>query len=226
MPADAIVAENLTKQYDSAAKAVFALDGVSLTIRPGERVALLGKSGSGKSTFLNLLGGIDRPTAGRLQVAGRALDRLNDRELADFRATMVGMVFQSFNLIPSRTALDNVALPLIFTGHARRARLAQARGALAAVGLEDRSDHQPAQLSGGECQRVAIARALVNRPPLLLADEPTGNLDSSTARDIMSLISRHIAETAGTLILVTHDEELAATHTDRILRLKDGQLLN
>jgi len=226
MSVDAIVAENLTKRYDSSATPVVALRGVTLAIRQGERVALLGKSGSGKSTLLNMLGGIDRPTTGKLHVAGKSLDRLSDRELANFRATAVGMIFQSFNLIPSRTALDNVALPLIFTGHAPQQRHAAARRALAAVGLHDRADHRPAELSGGENQRVAIARALVNHPSLLLADEPTGNLDSTTAREIMSLISNHVAEAAGTLILVTHDEELAAAHTDRIVRLKDGQLLN
>jgi predicted ABC-type transport system involved in lysophospholipase L1 biosynthesis ATPase subunit len=221
----AIHAADLTKSYGTAAAPVYALRGVSLEIQRGERVALLGKSGSGKSTLLNLVGGLDRPTAGRLHVAGHDLARLSARELACFRSATVGMIFQSFNLIPSRTALQNVELPLIFAGRPRRRRRDEARRALEAVGLAARLHHRPAQLSGGEHQRVAVARALVTRPEILLADEPTGNLDSDTAREVIGLILDHVRADGTTLILVTHDEDLAGTCTGRVLRLKDGQMV-
>jgi predicted ABC-type transport system involved in lysophospholipase L1 biosynthesis ATPase subunit len=214
----------LAKSYGMAAAPVDALRGVSLDIRQGERVALLGKSGSGKSTLLNLIGGLDRPTAGALEVMGRDLGRLPGRELARFRSATVGMIFQSFNLIPSYTALENVELPMVFAGRPPRERRGEARRALEAVGLGARLHHRPAQLSGGENQRVAVARSLVNRPKVLLADEPTGNLDSDTAAEIVALILDHVRAGAATLILVTHDEELAKGYTDRVLRLKDGQL--
>jgi predicted ABC-type transport system involved in lysophospholipase L1 biosynthesis ATPase subunit len=220
----AIRALDLTKSYGSAAAPVAALRGVSLEVQRGERVALLGKSGSGKSTLLNLLGGLDRPSAGSLEVAGRDLRRLSQRELARFRSRAVGMIFQSFNLIMSRTALENVELPMVFAGLPRRQRRAEARRALAAVGLGARLHHRPAQLSGGENQRVAVARSLVNRPEILLADEPTGNLDSSTAREVAGLMLDHVRSSGATLILVTHDEELAAVCTARVLRLKDGEI--
>jgi len=223
-PEIAIRAQELSKSYETATKPVRALDGVSFEIRAGERVALLGKSGSGKSTLLNLLGGLDRATSGNLAVAGQALDRHSSRDLADFRSTTVGMIFQGFNLIPTRTALENVELPMIIAGRSRRQRRADAREALRHVGLEERYMHHPAQLSGGENQRVAIARALVNSPRILLADEPTGNLDSATAQEIVRLMLNHVENTDATLILVTHDEELAASCTSRILRLKDGRL--
>jgi ABC-type lipoprotein export system ATPase subunit len=216
---------DLVKAYGSATAPVYALRGVSLEVGCGERVALLGKSGSGKSTLLNLLGGIDQPTEGRRQVAGHDLEGLSGRELARFRSTAVGMIFQSFNLIPSRTALENVELPMIFAGRPPRARRAEARRALEAVGLGQRLGHRPAQLSGGEAQRVAIARSLVNQPAILLADEPTGNLDSDTAREVMELLIEHVRARGTTLLLVTHDEELARSCTDRVLRLRDGQLL-
>ena len=216
---------DIAKAYGSAAAPVYALRGVSLEVRCGERVALLGKSGSGKSTLLNLLGGIDQPTRGTRQVAGRDLERLSGRELARFRCQAVGMIFQSFNLIPSRTALENVELPMIFAGRPVRQRRAEARSVLEAVGLGQRLHHRPAQLSGGEAQRVAFARALVNQPAILLADEPTGNLDSATAREIMDQLMEHVRARGTTLILVTHDEDLARSCTDRVLRLKDGQLI-
>jgi ABC-type lipoprotein export system ATPase subunit len=219
-------AVDLTKAYGKAHAAVYALKGVSLEIARGERVALLGKSGSGKSTLLNLLGGVDRPTDGGLEVAGRELNRLSSRGLARFRSAAVGMIFQSFNLVPSRTAAQNVELPMIFAGMSRTQRRAEARRALEAVGLGERLEHRPSQLSGGENQRVAIARALVNRPEVLLADEPTGNLDSATAREVMSLITDHLAKSAATLVLVTHDEDLARACTDRVVRLKDGQVVS
>jgi predicted ABC-type transport system involved in lysophospholipase L1 biosynthesis ATPase subunit len=221
----AIRTVDLTKRYGALAAPVFALRGVTLDVARGQRVALLGKSGSGKSTLLNLLGGLDRPTQGRVSVAGYDLDRLSGRGLARFRSASVGMIFQSFNLIPSRTALENVELPMIFAGRPVGERRSAARRALQSVGLAARLDHRPAALSGGENQRVAVARALVNQPMLVLADEPTGNLDSSTARDVMALIVDHVREHNATLVLVTHDEELAAECTTRIVRLKDGELL-
>lgn len=215
---------NLTKCYGAAAAPVEALRQVTFAVPRGQRVALLGKSGSGKSTLLNLLGGLDRPTAGAISVAGRELNRLSGRELARFRSQTVGMIFQSFNLIASRTALENVELPMLFAGVPRRQRRAEARRALDAVGLGARLDHLPAQLSGGESQRVAVARALINRPDVVLADEPTGNLDSATAREVIALILNHVHEHQATLLLVTHDEELARQCTDRVVRLKDGEL--
>jgi predicted ABC-type transport system involved in lysophospholipase L1 biosynthesis ATPase subunit len=216
----------LVKAYGTMAAPVHVLRGVSLEVHRGERVAILGKSGSGKSTLLNLLGGVDQPTSGSLQVAGRNLDRLSGRELAGFRSVAVGMIFQSFNLIPSRTAVENVELPMIFAGRPPRERRGEARRILEAVGLGSRLQHWPAQLSGGEAQRVAIARSLVNRPEILLADEPTGNLDSATSSEVIDLLLERVRAHGTTLLLVTHDEELARRCTDRLVRLKDGQLVS
>jgi len=221
----AIRLTDLKKSFGTASAPVAALRGVSLEVAAGERVAVLGKSGSGKSTLLNLLGGLDRATAGTVEVLGRNLSALSSRELTRHRLTTVGMVFQSFNLIPSRTALENVELPMVFAGRPPRERRAAARQALEAFGLGDRLSHRPAELSGGENQRAAIARALVNRPAVLLADEPTGNLDSSTAGHIMALLTAHVRANGTTLVLVTHDEELARANTDRIVRLHDGQVV-
>ncbi len=221
----AIGTADLVKSYGSAASPVYALRGVNLEIRRGERVSLLGKSGSGKSTLLNLFGGLDRATSGGLCVAGHDIGRLSRRELSRFRSVTVGMIFQSFNLIPSRTAAQNVELPMIFAGRPPKERRALAVQALESVGLRDRLKHRPTEMSGGENQRVAVARALVNRPEIVLADEPTGNLDSDTARAVMDLILAHVISHGATLILVTHDEELAEACTDRVLRLKDGRLI-
>jgi predicted ABC-type transport system involved in lysophospholipase L1 biosynthesis ATPase subunit len=215
----------LTKSYGTNAAPVHALRGITLVIPQGERVALLGKSGSGKSTLLNVLGGLDRPSSGEVHVAGQNLARLSTRELARYRLTTVGMIFQSFNLIASRTAMENVELPMVFAGRPGRERRVIARQALEAVGLGQRQSHRPAELSGGEHQRVAIARALVNNPAILLADEPTGNLDSATAREIVDLLTEHIRAQGTTLVLVTHDEELARRCAERILHMKDGQLI-
>jgi predicted ABC-type transport system involved in lysophospholipase L1 biosynthesis ATPase subunit len=222
----AIRTAGLARSYGSASAPVHALRGVSVEVRRGERVALLGKSGSGKSTLLNLLGGLDRPSAGSVEVGGRDLARLGGNELARHRLATVGMIFQSFNLVPSRTALENVELPMVFAGRPRRERRAAARRALEAVGLGGRLDHRPAELSGGEMQRVAIARALVNGPAVLLADEPTGNLDSATAGEVVALLTAHVRAHGTTLVLVTHDEDLARGCTDRTLRLRDGQLVS
>ena len=224
-PGIAIRTDGLTRSYGAADSPVHALRGVTLGVGRGERVALLGKSGSGKSTLLNLLGGLDRATSGGLSVGGHDLGRLSRRELSRFRSATVGMIFQSFNLIPSRTSLENVELPMIFAGVAPRERRELARAALGSVGLGGRLHHRPGQMSGGENQRVAVARALVNRPEVVLADEPTGNLDSATAREVMGLILDHVKGHGATLVLVTHDEELAAACTDRVVRLKDGQVL-
>jgi ABC-type lipoprotein export system ATPase subunit len=221
----AVQVEDVVKRFGPASSSVFALQGVSLEIRRGERVALLGKSGSGKSTLLNLIGGLDRPTSGCIRAGDRDLARLTADELAAYRLSTAGMIFQAYNLVPSRTALENVELPMILAGRPAGKRRAAARQALAAVGLGERFQHRPPELSGGEHQRVAIARALVNRPKILLADEPTGNLDSATATEIMALLLDHVRRDGTTLIMVTHDEELARQTADRIVRLKDGQVL-
>jgi ABC-type lipoprotein export system ATPase subunit len=214
----------VSRIYGAPGAEVVALRGVSLTVRRGERLALLGKSGSGKSTLLHILGGLDHPSSGVVEVNGLDLARLDARRLAGHRLSTVGFIFQSFNLIAARTALQNVELPLVFAGLPSRQRRDRAREALAAVGLGERLTHRPAELSGGEAQRVAIARALVNEPALVLADEPTGNLDSATAAAIMELLLGHVRRAAATLVLVTHDEELARRSADRIAWLRDGQL--
>jgi predicted ABC-type transport system involved in lysophospholipase L1 biosynthesis ATPase subunit len=216
--------DRVAKTYGTPAAPVHALRRVTLAVARGERLALLGKSGSGKSTLLQLLGGLDRPTAGRVVVADHELAALSADGLARYRLNAVGMVFQAFHLVPSRTALENVELPLIFAGRLPRDRRAAARTALEAVGLGHRLTHRPAELSGGERQRVAIARALVNRPALLLADEPTGNLDSATAAEVMGLVLDHVRAAGVTLVLVTHDEELAERAADRVVHLRDGVL--
>jgi ABC-type lipoprotein export system ATPase subunit len=221
----AVEVEGLAKVFGNPSAPVEALRGISLTVQSGQRVALLGKSGSGKSTLLNLIGGLDRPTTGSIRVAGRELSRLNSNELAQYRLATVGMIFQAYNLIPTRTAIENVELPMILAGRSPPERRAAARQALEAVGLGHRLLHRPVELSGGEHQRVAIARALVNHPEVLLADEPTGNLDSATAGEIMRLLLDHVQLYGTTLILVTHDEELARQSADRIIHMRDGRII-
>jgi putative ABC transport system ATP-binding protein len=215
----------LTKTYHAGSAEVSVLRGIDLTIGDGERVALLGKSGSGKSTLLNLLGGLDRPTSGSIEIGGRDLAGFTADELARHRLATVGMIFQAFHLIPSRTAIENVEMPLVFGGTPRKERLERSRRILEEVGLAHRLDHRPSELSGGERQRVAIARALVNRPKLVLADEPTGNLDSATGKEIVELLTAHLDTHHSTLLLVTHDEELARRCATRILRMADGQVV-
>jgi predicted ABC-type transport system involved in lysophospholipase L1 biosynthesis ATPase subunit len=222
----AVRAINVAKSYGTAATVVHALRGVSLEVRRGEHVALLGKSGSGKSTLLHILAGLDQPTSGEVWLAGRELSRMTPGDLARYRLKKVGMIFQAFNLILSRSAWQNVELPMIFAGVPPRQRREAAREALKAVGLGARLDHRPTELSGGEQQRVAIARALVNRPQILLADEPTGNLDSDTAAVILELLTAHLREHGTTFILVTHDEDLAHRCAERIFRMKDGTMVN
>jgi ABC-type lipoprotein export system ATPase subunit len=221
----AIRLHDVFKLYRTGGAAVAALQGVSLEVRRGERVALLGKSGSGKSTLLNLLGGLDRPTSGDIQVIGQDLARLGGDGLARYRLTAVGMIFQAYNLVASRTALENVELPLVFAGRPPGERRALARRGLEQVGLGHRLGHRPAELSGGEQQRVAIARALVNHPGLVLADEPTGNLDTENADEIMELLTGRVRAEGATLLLVTHDEDLARRYTDRTVRIQDGRLV-
>jgi len=221
-----IAAENVSKTYGGGTSAVAALAGVSFGIPAGQRVAILGKSGSGKSTLMNLIGGLDTPTGGALTVAGKNLGTLTRRQLADFRLESVGFVFQSFHLIGSKSALENVELPLTLAGQPAADRRRVAREMLEAVGLGHRSGHFPPQLSGGERQRVAVARALVNRPAVLLADEPTGNLDSASAAAVMDLLFAQVRDRGMTLVVVTHDEELAGRYAERVIRMADGNILN
>jgi putative ABC transport system ATP-binding protein len=202
---------------------VEALRGVDLEITAGEHVAIVGRSGSGKSTLLALLAGLDRPSSGTVEVAGHELSRLDGDALARYRREQIGIIFQSFNLIATMTACENVALPLAFAGVAATTRLARAQDVLARVGLAHRAGHRPSELSGGEQQRVAVARALVARPQLLLADEPTGNLDSTTAGEILDLIDGLHAEGL-TVVMVTHDEAAAQARCDRLVRLVDGEV--
>ncbi|MEW5901201.1 MAG: ABC transporter ATP-binding protein [Acidobacteriota bacterium] len=216
--------QDLTKVYASARIRVTALKDVSLRLDEGTFAAVTGASGSGKSTLLNLLGGLDTPTSGTIEVRGRIISELNKEELALYRRYGVGMVFQSFNLIPSLTALENVALPLVFSGVSRKERKLKASAVLVRVGLEARLGHRPSELSGGEQQRVAIARALVNNPRVILADEPTGNLDSRTAREIVTLLADLNRRQGLTVVMVTHEEELVREFASTTIRLHDGQI--
>jgi ABC-type lipoprotein export system ATPase subunit len=224
LPSPYVELNNVSRIYKSRYDSVTALSDVNLKIEPGERLALLGRSGSGKSTLLNLLGGLDQPTSGTITVGQKQLDTMTSEEMASYRLDSVGMIFQAFNLIPTRTALQNVEMPFMFSGHPWMARRRKAKEALKRVGLGKRTRHRPAQLSGGEQQRVAIARALAQNPSLLLADEPTGNLDTATASEIMELLTEFSQTNNTAVILVTHDEELASGFADRVLRLRDGQL--
>jgi ABC-type lipoprotein export system ATPase subunit len=213
----------LTRRYKMGDTFVDALQGVDLEIGRGEFVALVGPSGSGKSTVLNLIGGLDQPTAGEIWIDGTELSASDEKTLTRHRRQHVGFVFQSFNLLPRLTAEENVALPLMFGGVPEKDRRARAQTLLERVGLAERLTHRPTQLSGGEQQRVAIARALVAQPALLLADEPTGNLDTTTGVEIMRLLKELNQDHALTLLVVTHDPEVA-TFADRIVRLRDGQV--
>ena len=216
---------DLHKSFGRGPTAVSVLAKLSLDLERGERVALLGKSGSGKSTLLNLLGGLDHPTSGSILVDGREITQFNSPQRASYRLTHVGMVFQAFHLLTNRTALENVELPMLLAGIPKLERRRAAADALKAVGMGERTLHWPSTLSGGERQRVAIARALVNRPALVLADEPTGNLDSATGTVVMDLLIGTIQSNCSTLVLVTHDEDLARRYTDRIIHLQDGRIV-
>ncbi|HUR21360.1 MAG TPA: ABC transporter ATP-binding protein [Vicinamibacterales bacterium] len=219
-------AQQLSRHYQMGRSVVKALDGLTLNVGDGEFVALVGTSGSGKSTLLNLIGGLDQPTSGTLDVQGRDLAKMTRDELSLHRRNTVGMIFQSFNLVPTMTASQNVSLALMFAGVPRADRDSRASALLEAMGLGDRQHHRPKELSGGEQQRVAVARALANQPPLLLADEPTGNLDSRTSKDIMDLIRTLNERDGKTVILVTHDAALAAAYARRTITLLDGHVIS
>ncbi len=211
---------NIIRDFPLGNEIVHVLKGIDLDIDKGEYVAFMGPSGSGKSTLMNLLGCLDTPTAGSYILNGRDVSQMSDDELADVRNTEIGFVFQTFNLLPRTTALDNVALPMVYAGMSKSARNARAEEVLTDVGLADRMDHKPNQLSGGQRQRVAVGRALVNKPSIILADEPTGNLDSKTGVEIMALFDA-IHAAGNTVILVTHEEDIAE-HAHRVIRLRDG----
>jgi len=215
-----IAIERVTKLYKMGDETIHALRGVSLVICRNEYLAIMGPSGSGKSTLMNMLGCLDTPTQGRYDFTGKSVASMSDDELADIRNREIGFVFQTFNLLPRSDALHNVELPLIYAGIGRSERIARAKAALDSVGLSDRIHHRPNELSGGQRQRVAIARALVTKPSIILADEPTGNLDSKTGVEIMTLFDR-LYEQGNTIIVVTHEEEIAR-HARRIIRLRDG----
>ena len=213
------------RHYHMGTSLIRAVDGISFDVRRGEFVALLGSSGSGKSTLLNLIAGLDRPTSGSIEVDGRDLAKMSALELAVYRRRTVGMVFQSFNLIPSMTIEENVELPMRFAEVDRSERSQRARQALERVGLAGRLQHRPVELSGGEQQRVSLARSLVNRPALLLADEPTGNLDSRTGEEIMGLINDLNRRSGMTIVMVTHERALADRFAHRAVHMQDGKML-
>jgi putative ABC transport system ATP-binding protein len=217
---------SLVRRYTLGGSVIPAVDGVSLAAQRGEFIALLGASGSGKSTLLNLIAGLDRPNSGAIVVEGQDLAALTARGLALYRRHTVGMVFQSFNLVPTMTLYENVELPMRFAETRRRDRKAQAMEALERVGLKDRAKHRPSEMSGGEQQRAALARALVNQPKLLLADEPTGNLDSKTGTEIMDLIRELNQSLQMTVVMVTHERPLAERYAHRLVFLGDGKLLS
>lgn len=222
MAAPLIKLTNIKRDFILGSEKVYVLKGINLEIEKGEYVALMGPSGSGKSTLMNLLGCLDTPTSGQYILNGKDVSQMHDDELADIRNKEIGFVFQTFNLLPRTTALANVALPMVYAGYSKPERNARATEVLQQVNLADRMDHQPNQLSGGQRQRVAIARALVNKPSIILADEPTGNLDSKTSVEIMALFGE-IHQNGNTVILVTHEEDIAR-YAHRVIRLRDGMI--
>lgn len=221
----AVVARGLRKTYRLGSSVVRALDGLDLVVERGEFVAIMGRSGSGKSTLLHVLGGLDRPDEGQVVIEGQDITRLSNGQVTRLRREKVGFVFQEFNLVPTLTALENVELPLRYAGVSRGERRRRAAEALAMVGLEERLHHRPSQLSGGEQQRVAIARALVNRPAVVLADEPTGELDSQTAMQVVDLMRGLARELGQTFVIVTHDPAVGE-RCQRIIRMNDGRIIS
>ena len=222
MSDNVIEIRNIIRDFKLGQEIVHVLKGIDLDIKRGEYLAIMGPSGSGKSTLMNLLGCLDTPTAGSYNLNGNDVSEMTDDELAEIRNTEIGFVFQTFNLLPRTTALENVALPMIYAGASKKQRIERATEVLNDVGLSDRMDHKPNQLSGGQRQRVAVGRALVNKPSIILADEPTGNLDTKTGMEIMGLFD-DIHKAGNTVIMVTHEEEVAA-HAHRIIRLRDGMV--
>jgi putative ABC transport system ATP-binding protein len=220
-----IEARTVSKVYEMGSTSVTALDGVSLNVAEGEFVAIQGTSGSGKSTLLNIVGGLDHPTEGEVFFNGKSLGPFSKKEMARYRRYSVGMIFQNFNLIPTMSAKENVGLALAFGGLRGTQRSRKASELLDRVGLSDRSTHRPGELSGGEQQRVAIARALGNNPKVLLADEPTGNLDSTRAHELLELLRGMASKDSLTVLMVTHDRELATSFADRIIQMKDGKVV-
>jgi putative ABC transport system ATP-binding protein len=219
-----IVVEQLCKTYNLGEVKVHALRGIDMCIHPGAFVAIMGASGSGKSTFMNILGCLDRPSSGRYRLQGTDVSQMSNEQLAEVRNTLIGFVFQSFHLLPRTSALENVELPLLYSGTPARERRARALAALQSVGLETRAAHYPSQLSGGQQQRVALARALVNQPAILLADEPTGNLDTQTGEEIMGVLSTLNIQQGITVVLVTHEPDIAQ-YAERVVIFKDGVLV-
>ena len=221
MPGDILInAKGLSKSYRMGQETIRALVSVDITVKKGEYVAFMGPSGSGKSTLMNIVGALDTPSSGSYVLNGNDVSKMSESDLATVRNKEIGFVFQTFNLLPRYSALENVALPLVYAGYSKSERNAKAKKALEDVGLGDRAGHRPNELSGGQRQRVAIARALVNDPSIILADEPTGNLDSKTSYDIMALF-KNLNEKGNTIIMVTHEEDIAA-YARRIIRLRDG----
>ncbi len=217
-----IETHHLARRYEMGSEVIHALKDISITIRKGEYVAFMGPSGSGKSTLMNIIGCLDTPSEGTYILNGTEVSDMSDNELAEIRNKEIGFVFQTFNLLPRSTALENVALPLIYAGVGKKERTERAMEALKNVGLENRAKHRPNELSGGQRQRVAIARALVNNPSIILADEPTGNLDTKTSQEIMALFDA-LHQKGNTIIMVTHEEDIAR-HAHRIIRLRDGSI--
>ena len=222
MSENVIEIRNIIRDFKLGQETVHVLKGIDLDIKRGDYVAIMGPSGSGKSTLMNILGCLDTPTAGSYNLNDKYVSKLSDDDLAEIRNTEIGFVFQTFNLLPRTTALENVALPMIYAGASKKERIARASTVLTDVGLDDRMDHKPNQLSGGQRQRVAVGRALVNKPSIILADEPTGNLDSKTSLEIMQLFDE-IHDKGNTVIMVTHEEEVAQ-HARRVIRLRDGMI--
>ena len=222
MSDNVIEIRNIIRDFKLGQQTVHVLKGIDLDIKKGEYVAIMGPSGSGKSTLMNLLGCLDTPTSGTYVLNGKDVSQMSEDEVAEIRNTEIGFVFQTFNLLPRTTALENVALPMIYAGASKKVRSERASEVLTDVGLADRMDHKPNQLSGGQRQRVAVGRALVNKPSIILADEPTGNLDSKTSLEIMELFDE-IHANGNTVIMVTHEEDVAA-HAKRIIRLTDGMI--